>query len=66
MEQANSTREEMLAIAADHLQSALKLLDSVGAPAQIGAQVDLALHQIHSELLGASIPASDHNSTVRH
>lgn len=46
---AKSPRE-MLAEAAAHLQSALDILDRVGAPAQIGAHVDLAAHELHDEL----------------
>jgi len=40
-------RLELLSKALDELRSALALLDEVGAvPAQIGAHVDLAIHEL--------------------
>jgi hypothetical protein len=44
------SRREMLSAAADQLQSALALLDCAEAPAQIGAHVDLASHQLKAAL----------------
>ena len=51
MQQSNLSREDSLVSAADLLQSALELLDLADASAQIGAHIDLALHQLRSELL---------------
>jgi hypothetical protein len=50
MEHSPKHRYETLAEAARHLRLALDLLDSVSAPAQIGAHVDLAAHQLEEEL----------------
>lgn len=50
MDYSPDDRYERLAEAARHLQSALDLLDSVAAPAQIGAHVDLAVHQLEAEI----------------
>ena len=33
-----------------HLQSALALLDAVQAPSQIGAHIDLAIHEVEASL----------------
>lgn len=41
-----SDRLRALRDALNHLQSALDLLDRAGAPAQIGAHVDLARHEL--------------------
>ena len=43
-------RRDALGDAATHLRLALDLLDRAGAPAQIGAHVDLAACQLESEL----------------
>jgi hypothetical protein len=40
--------QHMLLEALDLLQAALDLLDRAAAPAQIGAHVDLAIHQLGS------------------
>lgn len=45
-----SESASLLRDASDHLRLALKLLDQAAAPAQIGANVDLALHQLGSAL----------------
>jgi hypothetical protein len=50
MEHSPKHRYESLAKAAQQLRSALELLDSISAPAQIGAHVDLAIHQLEAEL----------------
>lgn len=42
--------EQMMADALARLQSALELLDRACAPAQIGAQVDMAIGQLQDEL----------------
>jgi hypothetical protein len=36
--------------ALDHLRRALDLLDSAGAPAQIGARVDHAIHDLYDAI----------------
>lgn len=46
-------QQRTLLEALDRLQSALDLLDGASAPAHIGAQVDLAIHQLAS-VLGAN------------
>lgn len=43
-------REQMLHDAANHLRSALDLLDRAAAPGHIGAQLDHLLHQLGSVL----------------
>lgn len=48
-------QQAMLTDALNLLQSALDLLDEAAAPAQIGAHVDLALHQLGSLLEEAGI-----------
>ena len=44
--------QDILRDALDHLGIALGLLDLAGAPAQIGAHVDLAAHQLGEALDG--------------
>jgi hypothetical protein len=48
----NDHRERRLSMAAalNHLQSAIALLDQAEAPGHIAAQLDLARHQLESEL----------------
>lgn len=53
MRQSDRDRVNLLTGALDHLQSALELLDSAAAPAQIGAHVDLALNQLLAEIANA-------------
>jgi hypothetical protein len=48
-------QQAMLTDALNLLQSALDLLDEAAEPAQIGAHVDLALHQLGSLLEEAGI-----------
>jgi hypothetical protein len=43
-------RQQMLADAFHHLQSAIELLDRADAPGNIAANLDLALHQLQAEL----------------
>jgi hypothetical protein len=43
-------RQQMLADAFHHLQSAIELLDRADAPGNIAANLDLARHQLQSEL----------------
>lgn len=52
------SRRDALGDAARHLRAALELLDSAGAPAQIGAHVDLAACQLETELVESSLPPS--------
>ncbi len=50
MKSETNGQQAMLTDALNLLQSALDLLDEAAAPAQIGAHVDLALHQLGSLL----------------
>ena len=50
MKSETNGQQALLADALGLLQSALDLLDEAAAPAQIGAHVDLALHQLGSLL----------------
>jgi hypothetical protein len=50
MDYSPKHRYDSFAEAARLLRSALELLDSVSAPAQIGAHVDLAVHQLDAEI----------------
>lgn len=43
-------------LALEHLSTALRLLDEIGAPAQIGAHVDLAVHQLEELLATEGSP----------
>jgi hypothetical protein len=43
-------RQHLLWTALDHLQFALDLLDRACAPAQIGARVDGAIHELETEI----------------
>ena len=40
-------QEDLLPAALEHLQKALQLLDEAGAPAQIGARLDHAMHELY-------------------
>jgi hypothetical protein len=40
-------REELLSNALEHLRSALHLLDLAEAPAQMGARIDLTIHELY-------------------
>ena len=65
MRSETSGRQDLLTDALSLLQSALELLDEAAAPAQIGAHVDLAIHQLGSLLPEAGItPAAQ--GTMRH
>ncbi len=48
MEDKGQCRRQMLLDAANHLQSAIDLLDGAAAPGQIAAHVDLALHRLNT------------------
>lgn len=51
VDKESTDTQDILRNALDHLRLALGLLDRAGAPAQIGAHVDLAAHQL-GEALG--------------
>ena len=48
-----------LMVALEHLSTALRLLDQIGAPAQIGAHVDLAVHQLEELVATEGSPIHD-------
>lgn len=50
-DESDIDRQQMMADALARLQSALELLDRACAPAQIGAQVDMAIEQLQDELV---------------
>ena len=52
VEKQSIDTQDMLRDALNLLQTALGLLDRAGAPAQIGAHVDLAAHQLAEALAG--------------
>jgi len=54
MEVEARIRRNALSDAAEHLRAALELLDRAGAPAQIGAYVDLAACELEMELAAES------------
>lgn len=56
-------RQQMLWAALNHLHSALDLLDQASAPAQIGARVDGAIHEVESVV--ASSGEMDVSSSMR-
>ncbi|HET6536470.1 MAG TPA: hypothetical protein VFG41_09840 [Sphingomicrobium sp.] len=49
-DEATIGRQAMLAEALLQLKSALQLLDSTDAPANIGAHIDLAIYQLADEI----------------
>ena len=51
MDRAQSVKGE-LNLALEHLRQALTQLDQVRAPAQIGAHIDLAVHQLQDLISG--------------
>jgi hypothetical protein len=60
------TPEEMLSEALEHLGSALQLLDLAGAPSQIGARLDLVIHEVYCAVAqtssGCALPQVDWNA----
>jgi hypothetical protein len=60
--------QQMLAAAAEHLRTALQLLDSAEASPHIGAHIDLALYQLEAALLERSSEAltTPERSRARH
>lgn len=53
--QRTADRQQMLVDALNHIQAALELLDRATAPGNIGANLDLSLHQLKAEL-GEDLP----------
>ncbi len=51
MEDGQKGQRDLLTEAAAHLRLALQLLDAADAPAHIGAHVDLAAHQLETEII---------------
>lgn len=49
-------RDDALSAALAHLREAIALLDEADAPAQIGAHVDLAAHQLQALLPLTKLP----------
>ena len=47
-------RRELMSDALEQLRSALQLLDDAEAPAEIGAKIDLAIHELYLALAGMS------------
>ena len=47
-------REEIMSDALEQLRSALILLDAANAPSEIGAKIDLAIHELFVALAGVS------------
>ena len=50
--------EEIMSNALEQLRSALTLLDEAGAPSEIGAKVDLAIHELFLALADGSAGGS--------
>lgn len=49
-----NSREEMMFDALEQLRSALMLLDAARAPSEIGAKIDLAIHELFLALADLS------------
>lgn len=61
-------KRQILLRALDHLRSALTLLDEADAPGQIGAHIDLALHQLEDAIgagAGKGPEPSDRQKSTR-
>ena len=54
MDEVSNTRREMMSDALEQLRSALQLLDGAQAPAEIGAKIDFAIHELFLVLAGMS------------
>ena len=59
VDRAQSVNRE-LNLALEHLRKALAQLDQVGAPGQIGAHIDLAVHQLQ-DLISGDLEGSEHS-----
>ncbi len=55
---SGKAREELMSDALEQLRSALTLLDEAGAPSEIGAKVDLAIHELFLALANVSAGGS--------
>lgn len=55
MDATTNPKTQMLIDAARYLQAAIEKLDDAGAPGQIAAHLDLALHQLTDVLSDANI-----------
>ena len=55
---SGKAREEIMTAALEQLRSALTLLDEAGAPSEIGAKVDLAIHELFLALANVSAGGS--------
>lgn len=53
-----NSREEMMSDALEHLRSALHLLDAASAPSEIGAKIDLAIHELFLALANLAAPGT--------
>ena len=58
-----TSRQQMLRDALDHLQSALNLLDLASAPPHIGAHVDLAAHELAVHVPAAQVIPMDERAS---
>lgn len=54
IDEPSGTRREMMSDALEQLRSALQLLDGAEAPAEIGAKIDLAIHELFLALAAMS------------
>ena len=54
MDGPRNTRRERMSEALEQLRSALQLLDGAEAPAEIGAKIDLAIHELFLALAAMS------------
>jgi hypothetical protein len=59
----DSSRQQMLRDALNHLNSALGLLDLASAPPHIGAHIDLAAHQLAEQVPAAQVIAIDERAS---
>lgn len=65
MTDQSGRQRTMLGDALEELQSALEALDRAAAPPQIGAHVDLAIHQLQAALAMTDIEFTGTRSTPR-
>jgi hypothetical protein len=62
VEKHQSTRQAMLSAAHEHLNMAIDLLDRADAPAQIGARIDQARHELEQAIEAAKARVTDTSS----
>ena len=69
MDGANTAHDDEIAIALEHLRSALHLLDSAEAPPQIGARLDHIIHDVYmtmaADVAGTSLNQIDRNAAAQ-